>query len=625
MSIQLPISAFIITLNEENNIRECLNSLSFCDEIIVIDSGSSDLTCKIATELGAKVIFNAFNGYTDQKQFALDQCTNEWVLSLDADERISEKLADFIINKFSSLNERTEINGYEFKRLHYFMGSFIRHSGLYPDYKLRFFRKSKGYIAGENIHEVVKVEGQSQKIPLNLIHYSWINLQDFFSKQIKYAQKVALNKHFAGKQTNIIDILLRACFSFIYRFFIRLGFLDGFNGLVLCLGAGIFTFYKYCWLHYLNKFYYGKSRFLTSFIFKPLQNFYLWGHNFRLWLYDQKILKRNKLSIPVISVGNLSVGGAGKTPFVIWLSKQISKQFNLANISVLSRGYKNVSAKYSKTKPLIVNLQTEKAIDLYGDEPVLMAESLIEENINIITCQERYLAGLIAQNELFSPLAILDDGFQHIQLERDLNICLIDCSDIDFKYTLPCGSRRESLSEFKRADIFVLTRVKQNPLIYQKYINLLKNLHPSKKIYWLDEQISKFTLGLSPVEEYLTEKKVLAFCGLGNSAQFFRSLEAKGLKLQKTIIFPDHYHYKTLDKDKLLAEMKNSESQYLITTLKDGVKLKDFDFENKLRIAHLEIQGLKSTENDINVELNNLLGSVIFDSLTSCREAQEID
>ena len=206
MSTQLPISAFIITLNEENNIRECLNSLSFCDEIIVIDSGSSDLTCKIATELGAKVIFNAFNGYTDQKQFALDQCTNEWVLSLDADERISEKLADFIINKFSSLDEGTEINGYEFKRLHYFMGSFIRHSGLYPDYKLRFFRKSKGYIAGENIHEVVKVEGQSQKIPLNLIHYSWINLQDFFSKQIKYAQKVALNKHFAGKQTNIIDI-----------------------------------------------------------------------------------------------------------------------------------------------------------------------------------------------------------------------------------------------------------------------------------------------------------------------------------------------------------------------------------------------------------------------------------
>ncbi len=624
MSVKLPISAFIITLNEENNIRECLNSLSFCDEIIVVDSGSSDLTCKIAAELGGKVIFNTFKGYTDQKQFALEQCTNEWVLSVDADERVSNKLADFIINKFAALNENIEINGYEFRRLHYFMGSFIQHSGLYPDYKLRLFRKSKGLVAGENIHEIIKVEGQSQKIPLDLLHYSWANLQDFFTKQIKYAEKVAFNKHLAGQKTNIFDIHIRAWFSFIYRFFIRLGFLDGFNGLVVCAGAGIFTFYKYCWLNYLNKFYYGKSRFLSGWAFRPLKSFYLWGHNFRLWLYDKQILKKNKLAIPVISVGNLSVGGAGKTPFVIWLAKQIS-ELGIQNLAILSRGYKSISAKYPKTKPLLVNLQTEKAAQIYGDEPVLMAESLIEYNINIITCPQRYLAGLMAQNELAAPLAILDDGFQHIQLERDLNICLIDCSDIDFKYALPCGSRREHLTELKRANIFVLTRSKQNPVICRKYINLLKNLYPTKKIYLLDEEISKFTLGLSPIEEYLNDKKVLAFCGLGNSAQFFRALEDKGLKLQKTIIFPDHYHYKTSDKDKLLAEMKNSESQYLITTLKDGIKLKDFDFENKLRIAHLEIRGLKSPENDISIELNNLLGSVIFDNLKSCKEAQEID
>lgn len=630
---KLPISAFIITLNEENNIRQCLASLAFCKEIIVLDSGSTDLTRKIAEEMGAKVQINEFQGYTEQKQLALNLCTHDWVLSLDADERVTEELYQFMA-KLDLQN--SPIDGYEVKRLHRFLNVWINHSGLYPDYKLRFFRRTKGKFVGQRVHEVVEVDGQTQKLPFDLLHYSWPGIKEYFITQMNYAAKVAENKFEQGKQTSTLAIIFRTLWAFKYRYFIRLAFLDGFAGFVIAFGAALGTAHKYLRLLELQRNNQVKSPYPTNLplkiLLKPAQLFYGLASKMRVKAYELGVLKKHKLSVPVISVGNLTVGGSGKTPFTIWLAKNLSL-LGTSKVSILTRGYGKNSSQVSE----VLNVQVNSLAEIVGDEPLLMKQNLQAYGTNVLVHPKRIVSGRYATEELKSEALILDDGFQHIQLERSRNICLIDCSDPNFDQLLPLGSRREALSELKRADVFVLTRSEFNLSLKIKYQKLLAELCPGVPVLCLKEEVKKFTNGLSPIEEYPKGKRVMAFCGLGNPNQFFASLQNKGLKIQKTICFRDHHKYSVNDVKKLFEELEDCEADFLITSSKDAVKLFQLDAEGevsdsclarllaekKLLVAHLDITGFYELPDDMRIQLSNLLGPDIFNTLRP-QKAEEI-
>jgi glycosyltransferase involved in cell wall biosynthesis len=249
MSHPLPISASIITLNEEQNIRDCLMSVDFCKEKIVIDSNSIDKTREIAKEMGAQVYVRPFEGHWQQKQWALEKCTNEWVLCLDADERVTAKLKDFLYS--IDLNESL-IDGYEIRRRHFFMGRQIGHSTLYPDYKLRLVRKERARWGGVNPHDKLIVSGKTKKLPYDITHYAWRDCRDYLLTQIKYSKITAQEKFRSGKKARLFDLTFRPIYTFFYRYFIRLGILDGFPGFVISAGGAAACFAKYAFLKELQ-------------------------------------------------------------------------------------------------------------------------------------------------------------------------------------------------------------------------------------------------------------------------------------------------------------------------------------------------------------------------------------
>ncbi len=242
---KLPISASVITYNEEKKIRHCLKSLDFCYEIIVVDSGSTDRTRQIAEEMGAKVYFHPFEGYRAQKQWALDRCTSKWVISLDADEWVTEGLRDFLYNiDFDTCR----IHGFEVRRRHIFLGRKMGHSTLYPDYKLRIVRKENARWDGIYLHERLFVEGETKKIPYDIIHHPWSDSWEYLDTQFKYSRIMANEKYEAGKRAGFSDLALRPLYTFFYRYFIRLGILDGFPGFVISAGGAFTCLTKYLFL-----------------------------------------------------------------------------------------------------------------------------------------------------------------------------------------------------------------------------------------------------------------------------------------------------------------------------------------------------------------------------------------
>ena len=241
----LPISASIITLNEERHIRDCLKSVDFCQEKVVVDSNSTDHTREIAKAMGANVYVRPFEGHWQQKQWALERCTHEWIICLDADERVTPELRDFF---YKSNLQASSFDGYEIKRRHIFLGRKMNHSSLYPDFKLRIVRKEKARWGGVNPHDKLIVTGKTQKIPYDMTHFAWRDCQDYFSTQIKYARIMASEKYRAGVRANISDLTLRPVYTFFYRYFLRLGFLDGFPGFVISVGGAVSCFSKYTFL-----------------------------------------------------------------------------------------------------------------------------------------------------------------------------------------------------------------------------------------------------------------------------------------------------------------------------------------------------------------------------------------
>jgi glycosyltransferase involved in cell wall biosynthesis len=239
------LSVTIIVRDEENNIRRTLDSVRWADEIIVLDSGSADRTVEICREYTDKVFHQDWLGYAGQKNAAIDRATGDWVLSLDADEPIEAALTEEIKRIISSPEA---VDGYRIPRKTFFLGKWIRHGGWYPDYNLRLFRRGKGRFEERAVHESIRVEGAIGTTEHAIEHYAYPDLASYLSSINRYsslAVSVMEQRGVSRFQASWINILLRPVLTFLLKYVLRFGFLDGKHGLVLNLFHASYVFAKY--------------------------------------------------------------------------------------------------------------------------------------------------------------------------------------------------------------------------------------------------------------------------------------------------------------------------------------------------------------------------------------------
>lgn len=233
------ISVVIITNNEENNLRRCLESVKFADEIILNDSGSTDKTLDIAREFSCKVITTEFAGFGPAKQKALDLATGEWVLSIDADEEIDEELKSQIKSAIAS----GDCDGYLLNRKSQFLGRWITHSGWYPDRILRLFRRNAARFTDSRVHEKVEVAGRTGNLSGHILHYTDPNISHYLLKLDRYTTLSAQMLHRDGKPFHCWYLLLKPVAIWVKMYILKRGFLDGLQGFML---AGLSAFHVYC-------------------------------------------------------------------------------------------------------------------------------------------------------------------------------------------------------------------------------------------------------------------------------------------------------------------------------------------------------------------------------------------
>jgi glycosyltransferase involved in cell wall biosynthesis len=223
------ISVIIIAGNEENNIAECLESVSWADEIIVVNSGSTDRTVEIARNYTTRVYVHKWEGYAAQKSYALSLASNKWVLSIDADERVSPELKCEIENL-----DIEGADGYKIPRRNYFLGRVIKSCGWYPDYQLRLFKKSRTRVTNRQVHEGFFVDGRVEKLKNDLIHYTHMTITGTLSKINEYSTLQAAEKA-PRKKVHAYHILVHPAWAFLQHFILRRGFKDGTYGLLVSL------------------------------------------------------------------------------------------------------------------------------------------------------------------------------------------------------------------------------------------------------------------------------------------------------------------------------------------------------------------------------------------------------
>jgi len=237
------LSVALITHNERSNIAACLESVSFADEWIVVDSGSTDGTVEIARSMGATVIeTKEWPGFGRQKNRALSHATGEWILSIDADERVTPELKQSILAATSS--GETSL-AYDFQRLSRFCGQWMRHGDWYPDRVTRLFRKGQGRFTDDHVHERLQVDVATRCLKGHLLHETMPTLDDALAKMNRYSSGRALDKVQAGHSGSLSAALLHGVWAFVRSYFIRRGFLDGRLGLVLALYIAEGTYYRY--------------------------------------------------------------------------------------------------------------------------------------------------------------------------------------------------------------------------------------------------------------------------------------------------------------------------------------------------------------------------------------------
>ena len=245
----LKISATIITFNEERNVARVIESLRCCDEILVLDSGSQDRTVEIATKLGAHVVEASWHGYAAQKNIAAELAQYDWVLSLDADESLSEALEAEIWHIKKS---GPKFDGYTVPRLAQYLGRWILHSGWYPDRKVRLFDRKKAKWVGEFVHESVEVEGSVGHLKSNLLHFTCNSLSEHLRSMDGYTTLAAQEIVSRGKTVGLADLLIDPPWTFFHTYVLKRGFLDGIEGLSIAYMAALYNFLKYSKARYMS-------------------------------------------------------------------------------------------------------------------------------------------------------------------------------------------------------------------------------------------------------------------------------------------------------------------------------------------------------------------------------------
>ena len=240
------LSAIVITRNEAANIGECLDGLAFCDERIVVDCGSTDATAAIAKEKGARVAFHEWRGFGVQKNYALSLATGAWVLSIDADERVTPELARAIAAALADGGA----DGWELPRLSSFCGRQMRHSGWYPDYVLRLFRRGRASFDDAPVHERVICAGPVKRLSEPLIHHPVVRLEDALSRMDRYSTASAQMLAEAGQPVSFLAGIGHGLYAFLRSYVLRLGFLDGAEGFLLAVANAEGSYYRYmkAWL-----------------------------------------------------------------------------------------------------------------------------------------------------------------------------------------------------------------------------------------------------------------------------------------------------------------------------------------------------------------------------------------
>lgn len=238
----MKISATIITRDEERNIARAIESLRCCDEIVVVDSGSSDLTLEIAKKLGARVVETIWRGYASQKNFAAEAASHDWILSIDADEALSESLeADIWLLKKNG----THFAAYTMPRMAQYMGKWILHSGWYPDRKVRLYNRRHARWVGDYVHESVAVDGTVGHLDGNLLHYTIQSFSEHLKTMDRYTTLAAEELVARNKSAGWRQLVVSPIWTFFRSYFLQRGFLDGMEGMAIAYMAMLYTFLKY--------------------------------------------------------------------------------------------------------------------------------------------------------------------------------------------------------------------------------------------------------------------------------------------------------------------------------------------------------------------------------------------
>lgn len=243
VSMKFPISGCVITYNEEDNIRECLESLSFCDEIVVVDSFSTDRTLEICRDYTSKIYEHRYEGNIAQKNFAAQKVKNQWVLSLDADERVSPQLREEIVRELSK--GFGGYSGYLVKRHVYYLGKWINHCGWYPDYKLRLFNKEHGHFAGSEPHDMFITNGKVGKLRGEIYHFPCASLSEHIGTVDKYSSITAANISPCSTGKAAALLVLSPLVKFLEMYVVKGGFLDGVQGFIICVISSFSRFLRY--------------------------------------------------------------------------------------------------------------------------------------------------------------------------------------------------------------------------------------------------------------------------------------------------------------------------------------------------------------------------------------------
>lgn len=328
-----------------------------------------------------------------------------------------------------------------------------------------------------------------------------------------------------------------------------------------------------------NKFLYIYEKYRSNVFFKFILDiasfFYMLAYKTRLILYKLKLLRSNSLNATVISIGNITTGGTGKTPLVIETAKHFLNQGR--KVGILSRGYKRRIIN-NNNDALLVSDGQEILIEheLSGDEPYLIAKKI--PKAIVVVGKDRIKTGKAAI-KLGAEILILDDGYQNMKLNKNENILLLDGHNpFDNGHLLPSGKLRESLDSIKRASTIIISNPDKKGLT-QEIIKTIKDYAQDKPIFYLNYRIKQLK-GINITKtiniENLKDTKAIGFCGIANPKSFLKSLEENYINLSSFLTYPDHYNYSVEDITHIIKLAQNNKIENIITTEKDAIKIEGF-------------------------------------------------